>query len=154
VITFLICAYESSLFFNAFGNLSSSRIRTNFLPLGAEFEENPHSGIINTVSLKKPFTPKEKTPVVWYSHQCTPASHHSRCTSTANKIALRCSANPLIHTSIISLSLVFLLQKKPPKPWRTRGKHHARRTASHQRSEPSDSNIFFSSLLLILIAIS
>jgi hypothetical protein len=113
VITFLICAYESSLFLNAFGNLSSSRIRTNFWPLGAESAENPHSGIINTVSLNKPFAPKEKSSVVWYSHQCTPASHHSRCTSTANKIALRCSANPLVHTSIISLPLVFLLRKNP-----------------------------------------
>jgi hypothetical protein len=92
---------------------------------------------------------KEKNPVVWYSHQCTPANHHSRCTSTANKIALRWSANPLVHTSIISLPLV-LLQKKPPRPWRTKGKNHARRTASHQRSERSKSNLLFSLLSLDL----
>jgi hypothetical protein len=38
--------------------------------------------------MKKPFASKEKKNlVVWYSHQYTLASHHSRCTSTANKIA-------------------------------------------------------------------
>jgi hypothetical protein len=37
--------------------------------------------------MKKPFASKEKTPTVLYSHQCTPASHHSQCTPTANKIA-------------------------------------------------------------------
>jgi hypothetical protein len=30
------------------------------LPLGAKFAENPYSGIMNTVSLKKPFASKEK----------------------------------------------------------------------------------------------
>jgi hypothetical protein len=77
-----------------------------------------------------------------------PASHHSRCISTANKIALRCSANPLVHTSIISLPLVLLLQRKPPRPWRTRGKNHARRTTPHQRSEPYESNLLLPSLSL------
>jgi hypothetical protein len=57
------------------------------LLLGVESAENPHSGSMNTVSTKKPFASKEKTPVVWYSHEYTPAIHHSRCTSTANKIA-------------------------------------------------------------------
>jgi hypothetical protein len=32
------------------------------LPLGVESAENPHSGIMNTVSLKKPFASKEKPP--------------------------------------------------------------------------------------------
>jgi hypothetical protein len=31
---------------------------------------------MSTVLPKKPFASKEKTPVVWYSHKCTPASHH------------------------------------------------------------------------------
>jgi hypothetical protein len=35
------------------GNLSSSRIRTNFLPLGAESTENPHSRTMNIVLLEK-----------------------------------------------------------------------------------------------------
>jgi hypothetical protein len=97
---------------------------------------------------------QRKPPVIWYSYQCVPVSHHSRCIFITNKIALRCSANPLVHTSIISLPLVLLLQKKPPKPWQTRGKHHARRTTSYQKSEPS--RVIFSShsFLLILIAIS
>jgi hypothetical protein len=30
------------------------------LPLGVESAENPHSGTMNTVSLKKPFASKEK----------------------------------------------------------------------------------------------
>jgi hypothetical protein len=98
---------------------------------------------MNTVLLKKLFTSKEKTPVGWYSHQCVPASHHSRCISTANKIALRCSAThsyalPSFHFLSSSSS-----RKKTPKPWRTRGKHHARRTASYQKSEPSESNLLF-----------
>jgi hypothetical protein len=33
------------------------------LPLGVESAENPHSGIMNTISLKKPFASKEKPPL-------------------------------------------------------------------------------------------
>jgi hypothetical protein len=32
------------------------------LPLGVESAENPHSGTMNTVLLKKPFASKEKPP--------------------------------------------------------------------------------------------
>jgi hypothetical protein len=32
------------------------------LPLGVESAKNPHSGTMNTVSLKKPFASKEKPP--------------------------------------------------------------------------------------------
>jgi hypothetical protein len=36
--------------------------------------------------------------------------------------------------------------EKPPKLWRTRGKHHARRTSSHHRNEPFESNFSFNLL--------
>jgi hypothetical protein len=88
-----------------------------------------------------------KTPAVWYSHQCTLASHHSRCTSTANKIAF-----PVLCKSIHTHFHHFTpscppLPEKPPSPWRTRGKSHSRRTASR---------VIFSShpFLLIFIATS
>jgi hypothetical protein len=50
------------------------------LPLGVESVENPYSGAMNTIQMEKTFRIQGKTPAVWYSHQCTPASHHSRCT--------------------------------------------------------------------------
>jgi hypothetical protein len=77
---------------------------------------------MNTVPMKKHFASKEKTPVVWYSHQCTPASHHSRCTSTANKIA-----SPVLCKSIRIHFHHFTpsrppLQEKTPKAMADKGK--------------------------------
>jgi hypothetical protein len=57
-----ICAYESSLFFERIRELFLQPNTHKLLPLGAKPTENPHSGTMNTVSLKKPFASKEKPP--------------------------------------------------------------------------------------------
>jgi hypothetical protein len=69
---------------------------------------------MNTISTKKPFTSKEKTPAVWYSHQYTPAIHHSRCTSTANKIA-----SPALCKSTHAHFHHFTPSRLPPLPEKT-----------------------------------
>jgi hypothetical protein len=70
---------------NTLGNFSSNRIRTSTCPLA----QNPQKIFIREswtlFCWKDLWPPKEENPVVWYSHQCALASHHSRCTSTANK---------------------------------------------------------------------
>jgi hypothetical protein len=68
---------------------------------------------MNTVSLKRPLAPKEETssfgiPINAHWPVITPAAP-----PLLIKITLRCSANPLVHASIISLPLVFLLQENP-----------------------------------------
>jgi hypothetical protein len=83
------------------------------LPLGAELAENPHLGIMNTISLKRPFAPKEETPSFGIPiNACWPVITPDALLLLI-KIALWCSANPLVHTSIISLPFVFLLPENP-----------------------------------------
>jgi hypothetical protein len=101
-------------------------------------------------SMKNPSHPRKKNPVVWYSHQCTPASHHSRCTLTTNKIA------PLVLWKSIRIHFHHFTSSHPPLPrlWRqgeiaTRGEQLPIKEANHSR-------VIFSShpFLLISIAIS
>jgi hypothetical protein len=63
--------------------------------------------------MKKTLRIQGKTPAVWYFHQCTPASHHSRCTPTANKIA-----SPVLCKSIRTHFHHFN-PSRPPLPEKT-----------------------------------
>jgi hypothetical protein len=63
--------------------------------------------------MKKTLRIQGKTPTIWYSHQCTPASHHSRYTSTTNKIA-----SPVLCKSIRTHFHHFT-HSRPPLPEKT-----------------------------------
>jgi hypothetical protein len=109
---------------------------------------------MNTVQMKNPFASREKTPTLWYSHQCTPTSHHSRCTLTTNKIA------PLVLCKSIHIHFHHFTSSRPPPPEKTpkamadKKKQPLEENSFRQRSEPFESNLFFSTLSLVLIAIS
>jgi hypothetical protein len=132
---------------NAFGNFSPAEYAQTLTPWH-RIRNKSSLGIHEHCSMKKPSASKEKTLTVWYSHQCTLASHHSRCTLIANKI------DPLVPCKSIRIHFHHfrssrpLLPEKPPRSWRTRGNSHSGRTASNQRSEPFESNLFFSTLSL------
>jgi hypothetical protein len=64
--------------------------------------------------------------------------------STANKIAPLVSCKSIrIHFHHFTSSHPSL-PEKTPKAMADKGNNHSRRTASHQRSEPFESNLFFS----------
>jgi hypothetical protein len=97
---------------NAFGNFYSSQIRTNSYFLA----QNPQKIFIResrTLFNDKTLRIQGKTPTVWYSHQCTPASHHSRCTLTANKIA------PLVFCKSIRTHFHHFTSSRPPSSEKT-----------------------------------
>jgi hypothetical protein len=77
---------------------------------------------MNTISLKRPFAPKEETPSFGISINARWPVITPDALLMLIKIALWCSANPLVHTSIISLPLIFLLQKKTRKAMADKGK--------------------------------
>jgi hypothetical protein len=152
-MTSSICAYESSLFWTHSGTFLLVECAQTLAPW-CIIRKKSSSGTMNIVSMKKPFASKEKTSAVWYSHQCTPASHHSWCTSTSNKIA------SLVLCKSTHTHFHLFTPSRPPPPEKTpkamvdkgkttRGEQPPIKEANHPRV------ISFShSFLLILIAIS
>jgi hypothetical protein len=83
------------------------------LLLGVEFARKFSFRNHEHCSDEKTLRIQGKTLVVWYSHQYTPAIHHSRCTSTANKIA------SLVLCKSVRTHFHHLTPSRPPLPEKT-----------------------------------
>jgi hypothetical protein len=106
---------------NAFGNFTLAEYVQTLAPLCSirrkfSFRSHEHC------SMKKTLRIQGKTFVVWYSHQCMLASHHSRCNFTANKIASLVLCKPIrIHFHHFTSSRP-PLPEKTPKAMEDKGK--------------------------------
>jgi hypothetical protein len=97
---------------NAFGNFSQAEYAQTLAPW-RRIRRKSSFGSHEHCSMKKPFASKEKNPAVWYSNQCTLASHHSRCTLTANKI------DPLVPCKSIRIHFHHFTSSRSPLPEKT-----------------------------------